>query len=69
MDEVGGSVWMVKLELKALEISEAFNLVTYVCVVLPLNIDTSAYRYICILCSGSEMFFVCSASCVCNLVF
>lgn len=47
---------MVKLVLRAVEIRKVFNVTRYVCVLLPLNTDISAYRYVCVFCSGSEMF-------------
>lgn len=47
---------MDELVFRVVEIREVFDLVTYAHVVLPLNIGISAYRYVYILCSGSELY-------------
>lgn len=41
---------------RLVQIREVFDLVMYAYVVLPLNIGISAYRYVYILCSGSELY-------------
>lgn len=47
---------MDELVFRLVQIREVFDLVMYAYVVLPLNIGISAYRYVYILCSGSELY-------------